>query len=58
MKRRIIRIPPNATVTQMAELFQNNGVIKDKQVFIDLMRKVIIRAGYFAFEGESYLNRN
>ncbi|BBH20844.1 hypothetical protein Back11_21890 [Paenibacillus baekrokdamisoli] len=54
-KRIIMRIPPNSSVTETADLLVKNGVIKDRRAFINLMRKVIIRAGYFAFDGKPTL---
>ncbi|QHW30039.1 hypothetical protein GZH47_03775 [Paenibacillus rhizovicinus] len=50
--RVIVRIPPNANVTETADLLAERGIITDKKAFIDLMRKRIIRAGYFAFQGK------
>ncbi|MFC5648995.1 hypothetical protein ACFPYJ_07595 [Paenibacillus solisilvae] len=55
VKRIVLRIPANSSVTETADLLIENDVISNKQTFINLMRKVIIRAGYFSFEGRPTL---
>lgn len=55
--RVIVRIPPNASVADTADLLAEQGVIPDKKAFIDLMRKKTIRAGYFAFQGQLSLHQ-
>ncbi|MFC4811260.1 hypothetical protein [Paenibacillus sp. GCM10023250] len=50
--RTIVRIPPNASVSETADLLADRGIIADKQAFVDLMRSKTIRAGYFAFQGK------
>jgi hypothetical protein len=55
--RVIVRIPPNTSVVDTAELLAEKGIIPDKEAFIDLMRKRTIRAGYFAFQGKLSLNQ-
>ncbi|SFI52701.1 hypothetical protein SAMN02799624_01210 [Paenibacillus sp. UNC496MF] len=55
--RTIVRIPPNASVSETAELLADRGIIADKQAFIDLMRSNTIRAGYFSFQGKPTLQQ-
>ncbi|MBM7564641.1 hypothetical protein [Paenibacillus sacheonensis] len=55
--RLIVRIPPNTSIVDTAELLAGKGVIPDKEAFIDLMRKRTIRAGYFAFQGKLSLDQ-
>ncbi|MBO7746626.1 hypothetical protein I8J29_20625 [Paenibacillus sp. MWE-103] len=55
--RTIVRIPPNASVSETAELLAERGIIADKQAFIDLMRLKTIRAGYFSFQGKPTLQQ-
>ncbi|MBW7453767.1 hypothetical protein K0U00_06920, partial [Paenibacillus sepulcri] len=50
-KRIIVRIPPNTSLTEAAELLGKNNIITDKTTFIDLMRNLKVRAGYFLFTG-------
>ncbi|GGD68141.1 hypothetical protein [Paenibacillus nasutitermitis] len=50
-KRIIVRIPPNTNLTDTAQLLAENNIIADKKAFIDLMRNVKVRAGYFRFTG-------
>ncbi|WP_308639273.1 hypothetical protein [Paenibacillus silvisoli] len=49
-KSTVVRIPPNSSVTETADILKAKGVITDKQAFIDLMRTTKLRAGYFAFK--------
>lgn len=55
--RIIVRIPPNAGVSETADLLADRGVISDKKAFLDLMRKRTIRAGYFDFQGKLSLRQ-
>ncbi|WP_219836687.1 endolytic transglycosylase MltG [Paenibacillus sp. R14(2021)] len=56
-KRTVVRIPPNANVTEVADLLALSGVISNKKTFIDLMRTKTVRAGYFAFTGKPTLQQ-
>ncbi|SDW26948.1 hypothetical protein [Paenibacillus sp. CF384] len=53
----VVRIPPNSSVTETADILHGSGVISDKKSFISLMRTTKIRAGYFAFEGDLSLSQ-
>lgn len=56
-QRILLHIPANSSVTETADLLFKMAVIHNKQTFINLMRKDIIRAGYFAFEGSPTLQQ-
>ncbi|AZN40882.1 MltG/YceG/YrrL family protein [Paenibacillus albus] len=56
-KRIVLRIPPNTSVADAADILAAHSVIKDKKAFIDLMRTKLIRAGYFAFKGKLSLQQ-
>ncbi|MCQ6557889.1 endolytic transglycosylase MltG [Paenibacillus mendelii] len=51
-KRIIVRIEPGSSVTEIADLLADKGIISDKKTFTSLMRSTKIRAGYFPFEGK------
>ncbi|MBP3965228.1 hypothetical protein [Paenibacillus lignilyticus] len=53
----IVRIPPNASVTDTADILNSSGVISDKKAFISLMRTTKIRAGYFSFKDDLSLTQ-
>ncbi|UVI32527.1 endolytic transglycosylase MltG [Paenibacillus spongiae] len=55
-KRIIVRIEPGSSVTEVAELLADKGIISNKKAFTNLMRTTKIRAGYFPFEGNMTVN--
>ncbi|SFS78865.1 hypothetical protein [Paenibacillus sp. BC26] len=53
----LVRIPPNSSVTDTADILNSSGVISDKKAFISLMRTTKIRAGYFSFQEDLSLTQ-
>jgi hypothetical protein len=57
IRSEIVRIPPNASLLETANILEANKLISDKKSFLDLMRNVKVRAGYFLFVGQPTLQQ-
>ncbi|QYR19745.1 hypothetical protein KZ483_17885 [Paenibacillus sp. sptzw28] len=57
IRSEIVRIPPNASLIKTASILEAAEIISDKKSFLDLMRGVKVRAGYFLFVGQPTLQQ-